>query len=175
MTDNYFMNFPARMQDGGRLFTDYKSNCVLNAFKQGKTSLEYRNMLTTNGEKYLNNFVSISEEMAGCGTCSQYSVFPSYMNLKCDNEQCIQSLSQDISGNKLPDFKGSLPEEVGGEGNTSALVGINIQNTIMHEREAKENYILNSLRKPDDSMASGQYNTQHGYSLIDPGNKGTQL
>ena len=42
MSDNYFMDFPAIMQDG-RLFTDYKSSCVMNALSQGMTSFEYRN------------------------------------------------------------------------------------------------------------------------------------
>ena len=47
-TDNYVMDFPARMSDG-RQFTDYRQNCIVNnEISKGMSSWEYRNFLTNN-------------------------------------------------------------------------------------------------------------------------------
>jgi len=90
--DNYFMDFPAKMQDG-RLFTDYKSACVMNAQSLGMTSFEYRNYLTHNGSKILNNNTKIVNEIAGCRKCGAYSVFPPYLAIECNEDQCIQKIN----------------------------------------------------------------------------------
>jgi len=91
-SDNYYMDFPAKMQDG-RLFTDYKSSCVMNAQSLGMTSFEYRNFLTQNGQKILDNNTKIVNEIAGCGKCSDYSVFPPYLAVECNEDKCIQNIN----------------------------------------------------------------------------------
>ena len=48
-SDNVNLDFPSRMADG-RIFTDYRPNCVMNsALAQGKDSFEYRYYLTNSG------------------------------------------------------------------------------------------------------------------------------
>lgn len=91
MSDNHFMDFPAIMQDG-RLFTDYKSSCVMNALSQGMTSFEYRNFLTQNGQQILQNNTKLVNEIAGCKQCGGYSVVPPFVAVTCDQDQCIQSV-----------------------------------------------------------------------------------
>ena len=89
MTDNYFMDFPARMQDG-RLFTDYRSNCILNSKSLSMSSLEYRNYLTNNADNIIKNHMKITEELINCKTCSDYSIIPPYVTMECNTNNCIQ-------------------------------------------------------------------------------------
>ena len=89
--DNFNMEFPAIMQDG-RLFTDYKSPCIMNADSLGMSSLEYRNYLTQNADRIINNNTKLVNEIAGCGQCSSYSVIPPYVSINCNENQCIQSI-----------------------------------------------------------------------------------
>lgn len=91
MTDNHFMDFPAKMQDG-RLFTDYKSSCIMNEKSLSMTSFEFRNFLTRNGDQILKNNTKIVNEIAGCGQCSDYSVVPPYAVLSCNQDRCIQNV-----------------------------------------------------------------------------------
>jgi|TARA_B110000858_G_C17766603_1_gene457393 hypothetical protein len=90
--DNYNMDFPAIMQDG-RLFTDYKSPCIMNADSLKMSSLEYRNFLTRNADNILNNNTKLVNEIAGCGQCSDYSVIPPYVSVNCNTDKCIQSIN----------------------------------------------------------------------------------
>lgn len=92
VSDNHFMDFPAIMQDG-RLYTDYKSSCIMNAKSLGMTSFEYRNYLTQNGLKIIQNNDKIVNEIAGCGDCSDYSVVPPYAIVECDQNKCIQNVN----------------------------------------------------------------------------------
>tara|TARA_B110001469_G_C9620223_1_gene309043 strand:- start:1063 stop:1449 length:387 start_codon:yes stop_codon:yes gene_type:complete len=85
------MDFPAIMQDG-RLYTDYKSSCIMNGPSLGMTSFEYRNYLTRNADKIIKNNTKIVNEMAECGQCSDYSVFPPYETLNCNTDKCIQNI-----------------------------------------------------------------------------------
>jgi len=48
MSDNFTKDFPSRMSDG-RVFTDYRSNCITNsAIGKSMTSWEYRYYLQNN-------------------------------------------------------------------------------------------------------------------------------
>ena len=89
MTDNYFMNFPARMQDG-RLFTDYRSSCILNSKSLSMSSLDYRNYLTNNADNIIKNNMNITEELIKCTECSDYSIIPPYVTMECNSNNCIQ-------------------------------------------------------------------------------------
>ena len=48
-SDNVNVDFPSRMADG-RIFTDYRPNCLMNnLISNNKDSFEYRYFLTSNG------------------------------------------------------------------------------------------------------------------------------
>ena len=56
VSDNVELDFPARMADG-RMFTDYRQNCLLNnGLSKGMGSWEYRNYLTENADSLRNQF-----------------------------------------------------------------------------------------------------------------------
>ena len=88
-TDNYWMDFPAKMQDG-RGLTDWKSSCIMNEKSLGMDSFTYRNHLTRNGLHIMKNNTKIINELGGCGKCSDYSVIPPYLAVKCNEDTCIQ-------------------------------------------------------------------------------------
>jgi hypothetical protein len=119
-TDNYFMDFPAIMQDG-RSYTDYKPSCVMNKDSIGMTSFEYRNFLTRNADKIIQNNTKLLNELGGCGQCSDYSVVPPYVVMSCDKDNCIQHMR---SPNGL---------------------GMEIQASIDSERHKKIDYIKHQL------------------------------
>ena len=52
--NNTELDFPAIMNDG-RLFTDYRSSCILNAPSIQLDSLTYRNTLQNNAEQLIKN------------------------------------------------------------------------------------------------------------------------
>ena len=57
-TDNFNLDFPARMSDG-RQFTDYRSTCYLNIPEQKMSTYQYRQFLKHNAEKIMGNFNNI--------------------------------------------------------------------------------------------------------------------
>ena len=66
VTDNVELDFPARMSDG-RVFTDYRQNCILNNnISRGMGSWEYRNYLTNNANQVHQSFVNSLESKLKC-------------------------------------------------------------------------------------------------------------
>ena len=92
VTDNFHLDFPARMSDG-RQFTDYRSSCYVNLPEQKMTTYQYRQFLKHNAEKIMNNFETINEHVSGCDVCSDYDIVQPYLALTCDGEQCIREIN----------------------------------------------------------------------------------
>jgi hypothetical protein len=90
-TDNYWMDFPAKMQDG-RGLTDWKSSCIMNEKSLSMDTYTYRNYLTNNALGIMKNNTKIINELGGCGKCSDYSVIPPYLSLDCNEDKCIQKI-----------------------------------------------------------------------------------
>ena len=91
-TDNFHLDFPARMSDG-RQFTDYRSSCLINLPEQEMTTYQYRLFLKHNAEKIMNNFQSINESVSGCDKCSDYGIVQPYLALTCDGENCNRQIN----------------------------------------------------------------------------------
>tara|TARA_Y100001958_G_C21204565_1_gene530819 strand:- start:1335 stop:1661 length:327 start_codon:yes stop_codon:yes gene_type:complete len=88
VTDNVELDFPARMADG-RLFTDYKQNCLLNnRISKGMGSFEYKNYLTQNAESIRQNMISVMEQNTACTKCSDNTVLPVKTVMNCNPEGC---------------------------------------------------------------------------------------
>ena len=93
-TDNFHLNFPARMSDG-RQFTDYRSSCYVNLPEQDMTTYQYRQFLKHNGEKIRNNFIDINKAVTGCKDCSDYEIVPAYLALTCNDKECTRSINNE--------------------------------------------------------------------------------
>ena len=91
-TDNFHLDFPARMSDG-RQFTDYRSSCYVNLPEQKMTTYQYRLFLKHNAEKIMNNFETINEHVSGCDVCSDYDIVQPYLALTCDGESCTRQIN----------------------------------------------------------------------------------
>jgi hypothetical protein len=91
-TDNFHLDFPARMADG-RQFTDYRSSCYVNLPEQSMTTYQYRQFLKHNAEKIMNNFETINEHISGCDVCSDYDIVQPHLALTCDGESCNRSIN----------------------------------------------------------------------------------
>tara|TARA_B100001287_G_C22583786_1_gene482242 strand:+ start:477 stop:815 length:339 start_codon:yes stop_codon:yes gene_type:complete len=88
VTDNVELDFPARMADG-RMFTDYRQNCLLNNnIAQGKGSWEYRDFLINNSEELMKKFNQQQELITKCNKCSDNTVLPVKTILNCTPEGC---------------------------------------------------------------------------------------
>ena len=88
VTDNVELDFPARMADG-RMFTDYRQNCLLNnELSQGKGSWEFRNYLTENAEQIRQQFIQNQESITACTKCSDNTVLPVKTILNCTSTGC---------------------------------------------------------------------------------------
>ena len=93
VTDNVELDFPARMSDG-RVFTDYRQNCILNNnISRGMGSWEYRNYLTNNANKVHQGFVSSLESKLKCNKCSDNTVLPVKTILNCSPESCTYQMN----------------------------------------------------------------------------------
>ena len=72
LNDPNFQNCPLRMDDG-RHFTDYRANNFINSdvrYGQGiLTGSHYRQFLTRNAVKLMNNNSSAAWKLNGCGPC----------------------------------------------------------------------------------------------------------
>lgn len=98
VSDNFVLNFPARMSDG-RLFTDYKSSGILNLYENELNStLEYRLYLQNNAEKIMDNNYNIAESLTDCNTCPGYEIIDSKILLSCNKETCEQSINNNGIG-----------------------------------------------------------------------------
>jgi hypothetical protein len=91
-TDNFHLDFPARMADG-RQFTDYRSNCLLNLPERNMTTYQYRQYLTANAEKIMNNYTTINNYITGCKECSDYEIVPAYLAVNCNKETCTRDIN----------------------------------------------------------------------------------
>lgn len=88
VTDNVELDFPARMADG-RMFTDYRQNCILNNnLAQGKGSWEYRDYLMNNSEQIRQFFIQQQEQLTACNKCSDNTVLPVKTILNCTPTGC---------------------------------------------------------------------------------------
>tara|TARA_Y100000389_G_scaffold183613_2_gene201291 strand:+ start:14641 stop:14967 length:327 start_codon:yes stop_codon:yes gene_type:complete len=88
VTDNVELDFPARMSDG-RMFTDYRQNCLLNnGLAKGMGSWEYRNYLTENADKIMMNFIQKQEAITACTKCTDNTVLPVRTIINCTPEGC---------------------------------------------------------------------------------------
>ena len=95
ISDNFILNFPARMSDG-RQFTDYKSNGFLNLHEQEvKTTLEYRLHLQNNAETIMDNNYNIVESVNNCSDCPGYQIVDTKSLLTCSKESCVQKLQNE--------------------------------------------------------------------------------
>ena len=73
-SDNVNLDFPARMADG-RIFTDYRPNCVMNyAMSPGKNSFELRYHLTHNGMQLEQTAMKQLEDTK-CTSCAAQTVY----------------------------------------------------------------------------------------------------
>ena len=93
VTDNVELDFPARMADG-RMFTDYRQNCLLNNnLSKGMGSWEFRNYLTGNGEQIRQQFIQKQESITACTKCSDNTVLPVKTILNCTPEGCTYQMN----------------------------------------------------------------------------------
>jgi hypothetical protein len=90
-SDNFYKNSPCRMNDG-RIFTDYRSTCVLNNLIQNNNSIkgsnEYKNFLVKNADNFRESYESYLEQK---NTWPGYpeSLVPERSMLKCDTNKCV--------------------------------------------------------------------------------------
>ena len=98
ITDNFNLEFPARMSDG-RQFTDYRSNCILNNNRftnskdptiiTNKTSVNYKNNLTHNAQSIMDKNTNHLKSLLGCSHCSDYSIIPPGLSINCNTDNCF--------------------------------------------------------------------------------------
>ena len=87
-SDNVNLDFPARMADG-RMFTDYRPNCVMNsAMSPGKNSFELRYHLTHTGMQLEQENMKQLEERAKCTSCTAQTVLPVQTVQNCIAGMC---------------------------------------------------------------------------------------
>jgi len=92
VSDNYELDFPARMADG-RQFTDYRSNCILNnVISKQKSTWEYRNFLTKNAIQLQASFIQDIEQKTKCTKCPDNTVLPVATVQNCNPEGCVMAV-----------------------------------------------------------------------------------
>ena len=93
VTDNYELDFPARMSDG-RQFTDYRQNCILNNnISQGKNSWEYRYFLTQNAVELQKKMIMNQEQKTACTKCSDNTVLATNTVINCSPTGCSYQMN----------------------------------------------------------------------------------
>lgn len=90
-TDGFHLDFPAIMNDG-RQFTDYRSNCFMNAPEKKMSTFEYRQFLKNNAVKIMNNKEKIQGYVSECKSCSDYSIVEPSLYLTCDASNCTSNI-----------------------------------------------------------------------------------
>ena len=96
-SDNVNLDFPARMADG-RIFTDYRSNCLMNnILSQNKNSFEYRYFLINNGNKLEEQYLNKLNEDVKCNDCNAQTLLPVQTVQNCNAGMCTISV-QDPNG-----------------------------------------------------------------------------
>ena len=92
-SDNFYSCCPAKMSDG-RMFTDYRQNCLFNnGLSKGMGSWEYRNYLTENADSLRNQFIQSQEAITACTKCSDNTVLPVKTIINCTPEGCNYMLN----------------------------------------------------------------------------------
>ena len=87
-SDNVNLDFPSRMADG-RIFTDYRPNCVMNsALSQGKDSFEYRYFLINSGNAIEKQKLDELEQNVKCTSCTYDTVLPANTIMNCKQGMC---------------------------------------------------------------------------------------
>lgn len=92
-SDNVNLDFPARMADG-RIFTDYRPNCVMNNdYSQGKNSFNYRYFLINNAQSIEGSIIQQLEEAVKCNDCNAQTVLPVQTVQNCNQGKCRISMT----------------------------------------------------------------------------------
>ena len=92
VTDNFEMDFPARMSDG-RQFTDYRQNCIINnEISKGMSSWEYRNFLTNNAGKIHQALIEQAKAVNECKTCSDNTLLEVKNVINCGPTGCTYNI-----------------------------------------------------------------------------------
>jgi hypothetical protein len=87
-SDNVNLDFPARMADG-RIFTDYRPNCLMNnLLSQDKDSFEYRYFLTSSGNSIERQRLDKLEQDVKCTSCTYDTVLPVKTVMNCNQGIC---------------------------------------------------------------------------------------
>ena len=96
-SDNVNLDFPARMMDG-RIFTDYRANCITNKeLSNSKNSFDYRYYLMNNASTIEQHIVSKLEESTKCNDCNAQTLLPVQTVQNCNAGVCNISMN-DPSG-----------------------------------------------------------------------------
>ena len=92
VTDNFEMDFPARMADG-RQFTDYRQNCLVNnEISKGMSSWEYRNFLTQNAGKIHQALIEQAKSANECKSCSDNTLLEVKNVINCGPTGCTYNI-----------------------------------------------------------------------------------
>ena len=92
-SDNVNLDFPARMADG-RIFTDYRPNCVMNnEYSQNKNSFEYRYFLIKNAQSIETSIINKLEQAVKCNDCNAQTLLPVQTIQNCNQGKCTISLN----------------------------------------------------------------------------------
>jgi len=92
-SDNVNLDFPSRMADG-RIFTDYRPNCVMNhELSQGKNSFEYRYFLEKNGASIEKSILDKLNQDVKCTSCNAQTVLPVQTVQNCNAGVCNISVN----------------------------------------------------------------------------------
>ena len=92
-SDNVNLDFPSRMADG-RIFTDYRPNCLMNnLISNNKDSFEYRYFLTSNGNLIEKQKLDQLEKDVKCSSCTYDTVLPVKNIMNCNKGICNITLN----------------------------------------------------------------------------------
>ena len=98
VTDNYQLDFPARMADG-RQFTDFRPNCYLNnELGQNMGSWQYRTYLTRNAQKIHSQFIQEQVNKSECTSCTGAKVPDVKTVMDCTNQNTCHYMMKDQEG-----------------------------------------------------------------------------
>ena len=92
-SDNVNLDFPARMADG-RIFTDYRPNCVMNReLSKANNSFEYRYYLTRNANDIETSTMKKLEADVKCDNCKAQTLLPVQTIQNCNAGVCVTELN----------------------------------------------------------------------------------
>lgn len=87
-SDNVNLDFPARMADG-RIFTDYRANCIMNnEVSRNKNSFDYRYFLENNGASIEKAIFDKLDQAVKCTSCNAQTVLPVQTVQNCNAGVC---------------------------------------------------------------------------------------